>query len=423
VSPNTSYYHYYRANGLVRSPGGYLGEDVDVLYDFVASGDTTGRANCDRLWKNGAFAGLNGQSRETGDMNDFWVARDLLPHVKNIKAAVLLAHGLNDYNVMPSHSVRIYDEMKARGLPVSMYLHQGGHGGNPPADMLNRWFSHYLYGVNNGVEKDPPVWIVQDASAQEPHAVAAAAAYADSVRRAGGGEEPAGRGRGRGRGGPVVPPKAFASFPVPGSIPVVLHPTAGGRDVASLSFRAPAKGSEKFTDDVAKSGSDDAMAEQSANRLIYATPIFSDTVHISGTPRVTLRIASSAPAANLSVWLVMLPYDSTRVGSESQKGVITRGWADIRNYRSLTKGGNYDSKLPGEPLVPGKFYDLTFDLQPDDEFVPAGKRLAVMIMSSDREFTLWPKAGTELTVDLAHSSFTIPIVGGANALTHAGMKP
>ena len=33
----------------------------------------------------------------------------------------------------------------------------------------------------------------------------------------------------------------------------------------------------------------------------------------------------------------------------------------------------------------------------------------------------WPKAGTELTVDLAHSSFTIPIVGGAAALRKAGM--
>ena len=142
VSPNTSYYHYYRSNGLVRSPGGYLGEDVDVLYDFIASGDTAMRATCDRIWKNGIFAGSKGQDRATGDYNDFWSARDLVPHVKDIKAAVLLAHGLNDYNVVPSHSVRIYDEMKARGLPVSMYLHQGGHGGNPPADMLNRWFSH-----------------------------------------------------------------------------------------------------------------------------------------------------------------------------------------------------------------------------------------------------------------------------------------
>jgi X-Pro dipeptidyl-peptidase len=42
-------------------------------------------------------------------------------------------------------------------------------------------------------------------------------------------------------------------------------------------------------------------------------------------------------------------------------------------------------------------------------------------MSSDRQFTLWPKAGTRLTVDLAHSSFAIPIVGGVSALTKAGV--
>jgi len=405
VSPNTSYYHYYRSNGLVRSPGGYLGEDVDVLYDFVASGATEGRANCDAIWKNGIFAGAKGQDRATGDMNDFWYARDLLPFVKNIKAAVLLAHGFNDYNVVPEHSVRIYDEMKARGLPVSMYLHQGGHGGNPPADMVNRWFSHYLYGVDNGVEKDPPVWIVSDAAAQAPPAVIAAAGTL------------AAGGRGNRT---VVAPRPFASFPVPGSVPVVLHPTAGGAGIAPLSLTAAVNGSDKFTDDVAMSGSALASAAVSGARLLYATPTLTDTVHISGTARVTLRIASSKPAANLSVWLVMLPYDSARVGSQSHAGVITHGWADIQNYKSLTKGGNYESKNPGEPLVPGKFYDLTFDLEPDDEFVPAGKQLAVMIMSSDREFTLWPQAGTELTIDLAHSSFSIPIVGGSAALGKAG---
>jgi X-Pro dipeptidyl-peptidase len=407
VSPNTSYYHYYRSNGLVRSPGGYLGEDVDVLYDFVASGDPALRATCDAIWKNGIFAGPHGQDRATGDMNDFWFDRDLLPFVKNIKAAVLLAHGLNDYNVVPEHSVRIYDEMKARGLPVSMYLHQGGHGGNPPPDMVNRWFSHYLYGVDNGVEKDAPVWIVQDAAAQAPAAVTAKA----------------GTYSGGGRGGRMVTaPTPFATFPVPGSVPVVMHPAAGGSQVASLSLNAASSGTDKLTDDVAFSGSALASAAQSSNRLLYATATLSDTVHISGTPRVTLRIASSKPAANLTVWLVMLPYDSARVGSQSHAGVITHGWADIQNYQSLTKGGNYDSKRPGEPLVPGRFYDLTFDLQPDDEFVPAGKQLAVMIMSSDREFTLWPTAGTELTIDLAHSSFSIPIVGGTGALSKAGAR-
>lgn len=400
VSPNTSYYHYYRANGLVRSPGGYLGEDVDVLYDFIASGDSTGRANCDRIWKNGVFAGPKGQDRASGDMNEFWVARDLLPLVKNIKAAVLLAHGLNDYNVMPDHSTRIYDEMKARGLPVSMYLHQGGHGGNPPADMLNRWFSHYLYDVDNGVEKDPPVHIVHDAAAQTPEALRTAAAT----------------GRGR------AAPRAFASFPAPGTSLVTMHPTSGGSGIASLAFSAAKSGTERVVDDVAVSGSANASAAQGPHRLLYATPTFSDTVHISGTPRVTLRVSSSKPAANLSVWLVMLPYDSAEVGDGTHVGSISHGWADIQNYKALTTGGNFASTMPGEPLVPGKFYDLTFDLLPTDEWVPAGKRLAVMIMSSDREFTLWPKAGTELTVDLAKSSFAIPVVGGKGALGNAGMK-
>lgn len=175
-------------------------------------------------------------------------------------------------------------------------------------------------------------------------------------------------------------------------------------------------------DDVAMSGAANASATQSSNRLLYATTTLRDTVHISGTPRVTLRVAANKPAANLSVWLVMLPYDSARVGSQSHAGVLARGWADIQNHKSLTRGGNYDSKRAGEPLVPGKFYDLTFDLEPTDEFVPAGKQLAVMIMSSDREFTLWPQPGTELTIDLAHSSFSIPIVGGRVALTRAGAQ-
>ena len=89
--------------------------------------------------------------------------------------------------------------------------------------------------------------------------------------------------------------------------------------------------------------------------------------------------------------------------------------------RPTSRCGNYNSKTKGERLVPGRFYYLRFDLEPDDEFVPAGKQLAVMIMSSDREFTLWPKAGTELTIDLAHSSFSISIVGGKKALSSAGV--
>ena len=237
--------------------------------------------------------------------------------MKNIKAAVLLAHGFNDYNVVPEHSVRIYDEMKARGLPVSIYLHQGGHGGNPPADMLNRWFSHYLYGVDNGVEKDPPVWIVQDAAAQEPRAWPPRRAAAAAAR---GGVDRGGRSRTRTRTRRRHAADAVRVVPGAGlRAGRVSSDRRRHRHRESLIHRRDS-GTDKLVDDVAMSGSAHASAAQSPNRLLYATPTFTDTVHISGTPRVTLRVASSKPAANLSVWLVMLPYDSARAGSQSHTG-------------------------------------------------------------------------------------------------------
>jgi hypothetical protein len=70
-----------------------------------------------------------------------------------VRAAVLMAHAFNDWNVVPEHSVRIYEALKGR-VPLQVYFHQGGHGGAPPLEMMNRWFTRYLYGVENGVEKD-----------------------------------------------------------------------------------------------------------------------------------------------------------------------------------------------------------------------------------------------------------------------------
>jgi len=55
---------------------------------------------------------------------------------------------------------------------------------------------------------------------------------------------------------------------------------------------------------------------------------------------------------------------------------------------------------------------MTFELEPDDQIIPAGKQIGLMIFSSDKEFTLHPDPGTELTIDLDGTEVTIPIVGG-----------
>lgn len=367
IAPNTSYYHYYRSNGLVRHPGGWLGEDIDFLYDFVHSGPMERRAWCNANVRDGEMAA--GRDRRTGDYNPFWRGRDYLPKVGGVKAAVLMAHAFNDWNVVPEHSLRISTALKARGIPVQQFYHQGGHGGEPPLALMNRWFSRYLYGIENGVERDAKAWIVRE-------------------------------------GKPRTEPTPYADFPNPAARRVVWHLSGDGRGIGTLG-PARGRGTQQLVDNVDLAGGELAALATSPNRLLFATPQLTAPLHLSGTAQLTIRMAANVRAVNLSAWLVTLPWEGRPTSLAS---VVTRGWADPQNHRSLKAGGNYDAMQPGEPLVPGRFVEFTFDLQPDDQIIPAGKRLALMIFSSDRDFTLWPTPGSVLAVDLARTSLALPIV-------------
>ena len=72
-----------------------------------------------------------------------------------------------------------------------------------------------------------------------------------------------------------------------------------------------------------------------------------------------------------------------------------------------------------EAITPGTFYRMNFDMQAKDMVVPAGRRLGLMVLSSDREYTVRPAPGTKVTLDLAGSSFSLPVVGGAKGLATA----
>ncbi|MCZ6915141.1 MAG: Xaa-Pro dipeptidyl-peptidase [Gemmatimonadetes bacterium] len=369
IAPNTSYYRYYRSNGLVRHPGGWLGEDIDFLYDYINSGNPDTREYCDATIRDGEMAA--GRDRITGDYNDFWAGRDFQRDLDGIEAATLMSHAFNDWNVMPEHSVTVYEALRARGVPAQAYYHQGGHGGAPPMRLVNRWFTRYLYGIENGVEQDPKAWIVRE-------------------------------------GDDRLEPTPYADYPNPDAAPVTLYLQAGSPGQGGLSLDdAGNQGTETLEDNFSFSGQSLARAEWTNHRLIYLTPELMAPVHLSGTARVTVRMAANQPAANLSMWLVSLPWTDGRM---ARGGVITRGWADPRNHHSLTDQ---------EPLVPGEFYDVSFDLQPDDQIIAAGQRIGMMIFSSDRDFTLWPDPGTELTVDLDGTSLELPLVGGAAAFRHA----
>ena len=132
---------------------------MDVLYDFIHSGDPKRRADNNKKVRDAVL--LAHQDRVTGDYNDFWAGRDLWRALDKVEAACLFAHGLNDWNVMPEHSIHPFLVLKERGVPVQLFLHQGVHGGDPPHAQMNRWFTRWLYDVENGVEDDPLCSVVR----------------------------------------------------------------------------------------------------------------------------------------------------------------------------------------------------------------------------------------------------------------------
>ena len=381
VAPNTSYYHYYRSNGLVRHPGGYMGEDIDVLYDFIHSGYDASRNFCDCNIRDDGM--LKNFDRTNGDYNEFWKSRDYIHQLDKMKAALLMAHAFNDWNVMPEHSYRIYQAAQKKGLPCKISYHQGGHGGQPPVQLLNQWFSHFLYGQDNKVMDLPNAWIVREGKRNSK-------------------------------------PESYGDFPNPDAKVVTFKPQGQGKRIGQLnpalmanedpaSSNSPADSPrlDDVIDNFSFSVPQLIQAEWSNHRLLYATPKLTAPLHLSGLPRIKLRIACDRPTACLSVWLVSLPWtNSERITDD----VITRGWADPANA---------DSIWNEKPMIPGQFRDVEFELQPDDQILQPGEQIGLVLVSSDRDFTLWPEPGTQLQFQIDQCQLDLPIVGGLEAYTKA----
>jgi len=236
---------------------------------------------------------------------------------------------------------------------------------------MNRWFTRFLHGIENGVEKDPKSWVVREGQPQDR-------------------------------------PTSYPEYPHPEAKMVDLFTASGSPELGELVFE-PMGGqdSEIVIDNYSFSGDFLAQAEWTEHRLLYVTPALKKPLHLSGTPKIKLRVGSDRPAVNLSVWVVSLPWNGRR-DAKITDNIITRGWADPQNHRSIRES---------EPLEPGKFYELEFDLQPDDQVIPKGQQIGLMIFSSDKDFTLHPTPGTKLIVDPNATRLQLPVVGGSEAVS------
>jgi X-Pro dipeptidyl-peptidase len=361
ISAISSWYDYYRANGMVRAPGGFQGEDADVLAEYTYT--RPDQAICRPVIADIAAE----QDRVTGDYTPFWDARNYMNAIDNVRAASLVAHGNNDWNVMTKHASVYYQALKERGVPHMLYWHQGGHGGSPPLVRTNRWFSRYLWDHENGVENDPRAWVVREGQSSQN-------------------------------------PTPYAEWPDPDAASVTMSFSGNGLETGQLTMKEGKRATQTLVDDATKSAATLMNADSSPNRLVFKTPPLLRPIRISGTPTIQLTMAFSKPKANLTAHLISYP------AAGGNATVISRGWIDPENQHSPAET---------EPIAVGKFYKYTFDFQPKDSVLAAGRQLGIMILSSDRDYTIRPAKGTELTMDLKESKVRLPIVGGPSTFTNA----
>lgn len=76
---------------------------------------------------------------------------------------------------------------------------------------------------------------------------------------------------------------------------------------------------------------------------------------------------------------------------------------------------NLQSEDRSTGLTPNREYTFTWDMQPDDYVFKKGDRLGVVVLSSDYNYTIRPKAGAKITIDPERSHIMLPVQGGVKA--------
>lgn len=377
ISALSNFYDYYRVGGAVVEPAGYPGEDLDNYVSALLSTKKL-QAACQYLAEDYAKK----EDRATGQYSEFWAERNFFNNVDQVKTPTLLAAGLSDWNVRLDQSTKWYQALKERNVPVKLVLHQYGHQ-TPPSSgnfswtsLINKWFSHYLFGVDNGVEKTSEV----------------------SIQNA----DP----------GKAAKDKTWQyqpSWPLPGSALTELNLRPGSAGKSGLVAFDPAaqpgalptgpESIQTLTDD-AKTSQQDLATKPSNGRLLYASNPAKDDIRISGFSTAQLNLSFSTVAPNLSLQLLDR-------GPDGKAKVVTRAWRDPQNRDSLTTSA---------AVAPGTFYPMELPFVSTEYLLAKDHTLELMLYATDIDgnncTTLCLNSGTKTSIDLSKSTVSIPFVGG-----------
>jgi X-Pro dipeptidyl-peptidase len=371
----------YLLNSEVPTDEGF---DTPLAFDLgfakTVAADPMGQHFADTLRSRAAECGAvehteKGYSRNP-DYDGFWRARDYRRHAADFRAAVLLAHGWQDYNVKQEETTELFRQLPVdrpgteavEGVPFKlMYLTQGSHSGGTDGPLwdglLSRFLAHTLKGEHNGIRAEGPV-ITQGASSTGPR-----------------------------------PFRVAADYPLPATRATTLWLRGATQQDSGRLATRPRRGRDVATYVETGTSTEELPARSGLGYL--SAPLERPTRIVGSAVLDTWVRVSSATMHLTPVLLDVAPDGTTRT--------IERGFQHV-DYR--------DGLATADPVT-GRWVRVRVRLLPQDYTVAAGHRIGLSVQSSN---TVWAVPGNPGTVDVAQGRLPGVTVGSRVVLPTVGQQ-
>lgn len=382
----SSWYNYYRENGLVTSPGGYPGEDFDSLAELTYSrnlqagdyirGNEAHQADLEKVKEK--------LDRKTGDYNQFWHDRNYLLNAHKVQAEVVFTHGSQDWNVKPLHVYQMFHALPNH-INKHLFFHHGAHvymnnwQSIDFRESMNALLSKKLLGIDSGYQLPTVIW--QDNIAPQRW-------------------------------------KGLDNFGKQDE----LHTFSLGNEEKVIQNQYDQKDFDRYGKTYQTFNTE--LYQGKANQITIDLPVSQD-IHLNGRVELKLRVKSSTNKGLLSAQLLELgqkkylqPYPAVLSARTIDNGryhmlenlcelpfnpsaqrVITKGYLNLQNRTNL---------LTIEEIQLNEWMDFKLELQPTIYKLKEGDTLRLVLYTTDFEITIRDNTDYQLTVDLAQSSLILP---------------
>ena len=382
----SSWYNYYRENGLVTSPGGYPGEDFDSLAELTYSrnlqagdyirGNEAYQADLEKVKEK--------LDRKTGDYNQFWHDRNYLLNAHKVQAEVVFTHGSQDWNVKPLHVYQMFHALPSH-INKHLFFHHGAHvymnnwQSIDFRESMNALLSKKLLGLDSGYQLPTVIW--QD----------------------------------------NIAPQKWQGLDNFGKQDE-LHTFSLGNEEKVIQNQYDQKDFDRYGKTYQTFNTE--LYQGKANQITIDLPVSQD-IHLNGRVELKLRVKSSTNKGLLSAQLLELgqkkylqPYPAVLSARTIDNGryhmlenlcelpfnpsaqrVITKGYLNLQNRTNL---------LTIEEIHPNEWMDFKLEFQPTIYKLKERDTLRLVLYTTDFEITIRDNTDYDLTVDLAQSSLILP---------------